>query len=96
MGAQVKTKDASGTRRIILDWSTYLGTSEVSDATWTVPSDLTAANESVTTTTTTNYFSGGVDGQEYEIKCCITTNDSPARIKCFSFVLGITAQYDIA
>lgn len=89
MSCNVFTKDPDGIRRVIVDFSEWLGSSEIASASWTVPSGVTGANSSETTTTATNYFSGGTDGQEYTIKVCITTNDAVARVKCVSFLLRI-------
>ncbi len=92
MSCQVFQKDIGGKRRIIIDWSPWLGASEVVSAAWTVPAQLTESDSSITTTTTTNYFSGGTDGQSYDVKCCMTTNDAVARIRCITFAIEIGAR----
>lgn len=90
MSCEVFQKDVDGKKRVIVDWAPWLGSSEVASAVWTVPSALTESDSSNTTVTTTNYFTVGVDGQEYEIKVCMTTNDAVARTKCITFLLEIT------
>ena len=92
MSCQVFQKDVDGKRRIIIDWSDWLDGSEVASAVWTVPSQLTESSSSKSVTTTTNYFSGGTDGREYEIKCCMTTNDAVPRIRCITFSIEITER----
>jgi len=92
MSCDVFTKDPGGTRRVIVDFSDWLGSSEISSAAWTVPNGITAANSSETTTTATNYFYGGAEGQEYTIKVCITTNETVARVKCVSFLLRVESD----
>jgi len=82
-------KDVDGKRRVIIDWAGWLDTSEIASSAWTVPTGLTESDGSDTATTAINYFSGGVEGQSYDIKCCITTNDSPTRVKCFTFTLNV-------
>ena len=90
MSCEVFEKDADGKKRVIIDWSTWLGSSEIASVAWTVPSGLTDTGEATNTTTTaTIYLSGGTDGQEYAVKCCITTNDSPTRIKCQTFHIAV-------
>lgn len=56
---------------------------------WTIPAELTASNQSNTTTTMTTYLTGGVSGQRYVITGTITTAASPARTKAASFGLTI-------
>ncbi|MEE9158934.1 MAG: hypothetical protein V3U60_11170 [Gammaproteobacteria bacterium] len=94
MSCEVFQKDIGGTRRVIVDYSSWLGSSEVASAAWTVPSGVTQANSSITSSTAINYFSGGTDGQQYEIKVCITTNDAAPRIKCVTFLIDVRATCD--
>lgn len=92
MSCTVFQKDIGGTRRVIVDYSSWLGSSEIASATWTVPTGITEANSSETTVTAINYFSGGTDGQDYEIKVCITTNDAVPRVKCVTFQIDIRSS----
>ena len=82
MSCEEFTKDPLDKRRLNIDFATWLGTtSEISAVAWTVPSGLTEASSSFSTTVATNYLSGGTDGQDYEVICVITTNDSVPREK---------------
>ncbi len=91
MACTVFQKDPDGKRRVIVDYSDWLGASQIASVAWTVPTGITASGDTNSTTTATNYFSGGTDGQEYTIKCCATTNDSPTRIKCCTFAIQVQA-----
>lgn len=64
-----------------VDWAAELGTGEQISGTpvWTVPSGITKDSQANTTTTATVWLSGGTAGNEYEIACKISTNNSPAR-----------------
>lgn len=74
-----------------MDFTSWLDlvSDTISSVTWTIPADLTASNQSNTTTTATTYLTGGTRGQVYRIDCQITTAASPARIKTASFNLKI-------
>lgn len=69
------TKDPSATLDYTLDWYAdgWLGTDTISAVTWVVPSGLTQASSSNTTTTATIWLSGGTVGTDYEVTCRITT-----------------------
>ena len=86
------TKDPDGKLRVIVDWSAWLGSATIASVAWTVPSGLTEAATSNTTTTATVFLSGGTDGQEYTVKCCITTDDAETRIKCRSFHVAVESN----
>ena len=94
MSCEVFQKDADGKRRVIVDYSGWLGSAAIAAVEWTVPAQLTATGDSFTNTTATNHFAGGVDGQEYELKCCITTNDAETRIKCVTFHIDVRDNCD--
>ncbi len=87
-------KDPSDKRIITGDFATWLGTANISAVAWTVPTGLAAANDSFTDKTVTNYFTGGENGQEYEVKVTITTNESVARLKSQSFMLEVESGCD--
>jgi len=83
-------KDPLDKRIITVDFATWLGSGpQISSVAWAVPSGITEADQSNTTTTATNHFSGGVDGDEHEIACTITTNEGVARLKTQRFMLEI-------
>ena len=85
---EVFQKDVSDTRRVIINWAPFLGSgASILSVSYSVPAALTAANASTTSTTSTNYFSGGVDGKEYTVKATMTSNDTPARVKSVSFIV---------
>lgn len=74
----------SGTkRRVTGDWSDFLGTTaEIASVSYTLPSGITAPDTpEKTTTTETNWYTGGTDGNEYEVEVEVTTNESPTRIE---------------
>lgn len=82
--------DPLDTRKVTVDFATWLGTgSSISSVAWTVPSGLTQENSSNTTTAAVNYFSGGTEGQEYEVGCTITTGDSVPREKTQRFLVRV-------
>ena len=68
------TKDPSSTLDYTIDWSGWLGTDEIIDTTWTVPSGLKNVKNTNTTTTATIWLSGGDPGITYSIECEISTD----------------------
>jgi hypothetical protein len=85
-------KDVSDTRRITGDWSGFLGaTAQISSVAYTVPTGITATGQSVGANglTETNYYSGGITGKEYTIKTTMTTDETPPRIKSYSYILAV-------
>ena len=86
-------KAVGTTRRITGDWSEFMGAGvSIASVDYTVPSGITAANSSNTGTTETNYYSGGVEGQEYEIVATVTTDDSTPRIEAHSIILAVESN----
>lgn len=57
-----------------INWAADLNGSTISGApTWTVPSGITNANTTNTTTTTSIRLSGGTPGVSYKIECTVTS-----------------------
>jgi hypothetical protein len=77
-----------------LNFASWLGlvSDTIASVAWSIPADLTASNQSNTTTTMTTYLTGGKMGETYTITGTITTAASPARIKAASFSLKIEAD----
>ena len=93
MACEEFIKDPADTRRVIVNWSDWLGDGvNISSSAWTVATGVTEANDTNSSTTATNYFSGGTLGQTYTIKNTITTDESPARIKSVSFHLIVESN----
>lgn len=69
------TKDPASTLDYTVDWDgdDWLGTDTIATSTWTVPSGLTQASSSNTTTTATVWLSGGVADQDYDVTNKIVT-----------------------
>lgn len=67
------SKDPNSVLDYAVDWSAWLGTDTIATATWTVPTGLTKASDSATTTVATVWLSGGTVGTEYSVNCRITT-----------------------
>jgi hypothetical protein len=72
-------KDPNATLDYQIDWSDWLGTDTISSSDWTVPTGITEATHTNTTTTSTIWLSGGTAGNTYECINRIVTADSPAR-----------------
>ena len=71
-----------------INWLPYLAVGEtIVTSAWTIPSGLTDAGHSNTTTTATQWLTGGVDGTAYIILNQITTTS--ARTVDYSFILKI-------
>jgi hypothetical protein len=66
-------KRAGSTLDYKVDWATWLSTDTISTSSWTVPTGLTKASESNTTTSATVWVSGGTIGTTYEIINTIIT-----------------------
>lgn len=68
-------KDPDATLDYSFDWGPWLQNDTISTSTWIVDSGVTIvpASESFTTTTTTMFLSGGVDGENYTVTNRITT-----------------------
>lgn len=63
-------------------WTAWLATAGdvIADATWTIPDDLTLELETISTTETAVWLSGGTEGEEHVIVCQIETDSDPPRI----------------
>lgn len=68
-------KDPAATLDYTVDWGgdDWLGSDTISAVSWTTPAGLTLASSSNTTTTATAWLGGGIDGQDYDVVCQITT-----------------------
>ena len=77
---------------IPLDWSDFLGDAEISTVTWEADSGITLSDESNTSTTATNYVSGGTLGNDYNLRCTVTTNESVARIESRSIEIRVVRK----
>lgn len=70
-------KDPDAVLDYAVDWSasgsSWLGTDTISAVTWIVPSGITLASSTHTSTVATIWLSGGTSGQTYNITCRITT-----------------------
>lgn len=56
-----------------VDWSDWLGADTLASVTWTVPTGVTKASQSNTTTTATAWISGGTAGTDYSLGCKVVT-----------------------
>ncbi len=56
-----------------VDWSDWLVSDTINTSTWTVPAGLTAGAASNTTTTATQWISGGTAGTTYTVTNRIVT-----------------------
>jgi hypothetical protein len=75
------TKDPAAVLDYVWDWDAdtdpYLAAGEtISSATVTVPSGITKASNSNTTTTVTAWLSGGTEDTDYRVVCQIVTSAS--------------------
>lgn len=66
-------KDPSAVLDYQFDWSAWLDDDTIATSTWTVPTGLTKASESNTTTTATVWLSGGTAGASYTLVNRIVT-----------------------
>jgi hypothetical protein len=74
--AQTFTKDPNAVLDYQIDWSAWLlaaGADTINTSTWTVPTGITKASDTKTTTTTTIWLSGGTAGQSYALTNRIVT-----------------------
>ena len=60
-------KDPDAVLDYTIDWETWLDSDTISTSTWTVPSGITKASDTNTTTTTTIWLSGGTAGTSYDL-----------------------------
>lgn len=70
-----------------VDWTDYLGASNIASSVWT--HSLTEFSPGNDNKTATVYLGGGTLGSSYEVTNEITTNDIPARVAVRSFVIRI-------
>jgi hypothetical protein len=68
-------KDADEVLDYQVDWSNWLAAGEtITTSTWVVPSGLTAGTDSHSTTTATQWISGGTVGTKYVVANTIMTS----------------------
>lgn len=70
------TKDPAAVLDYTVDWDAddWLGSDTITGTPeWTVPSGITQASQSNTTTTATVWLSGGTANTDYDVACKITT-----------------------
>ena len=68
-------KDPSAVLDYGLDWSHWLSAGEtIVSAEWTIADGITMQSHSESATATLVWLSGGIAGQDYHIKCRITTS----------------------
>lgn len=66
-------KDPDGAEVFGFNWADELNGDTIAASTWTLPSGLTEAASSNTTTTTQIRYTGGTDGRKYVLQNNITT-----------------------
>ncbi len=66
-------KDPAAVLDYQVDWSRWLGADTLATSTWTVPTGLTQAGASNSSTTATIWLSGGTAGVTYTLVNHITT-----------------------
>jgi len=70
-------KDPSAVLDYTINWASWLPSGDtISTSAWTVPSGLTSASASNTTTTATVWLSGGTAGQVYRVTNKVVTAGS--------------------
>ena len=68
-------KDPDAYKDFALDWSAMLQEGEtITDATWSIPADLTASGQTVSGGLAVVWLAGGLAGQSYPCMCQITTS----------------------
>ena len=67
------SKDPSAVMDYQVNWATWLGSDTISTSTWSVPTGITQASATNTTTTATIWLSGGTAGQVYSLVNTIVT-----------------------
>lgn len=79
------TKDPEAILDYIFDWSDWLATGEIiTSATITVPTGLTKASQTTTTTEVIAWISGGVVTTTYRVECKITTNSNRTDVRAIN------------
>lgn len=66
-------KDPNSVLDYVVNWASWLDTDTISTSTWTVPTGITKASDTNTTTTATIWLSGGTAGTSYDIANKIVT-----------------------
>ena len=66
-------KDPQAVLDYQINWASWLGVDTISTSTWTLPTGITKASDTRTTTTTTIWLSGGTDGSSYNLVNTIVT-----------------------
>lgn len=66
-------KDPISVLDYTVDWSDWLDGDTIATSIWTVPTGITQASETETTTAATIWLSGGTDGSDYTVTNRITT-----------------------
>lgn len=66
-------KDPNAVLDYTVDWTAWLGTDTIVDATWLLSAGLTEVTKSRTTTAATVLVEGGVSGTDETATCRITT-----------------------
>ena len=95
MSCTVFQQDILDKRIVTVDFAPWLGSGpSIASVVWTVPSGLTQADSSNTSTTATNYFSSATDDKEYAVKCTITTNEPVTRKKTEEFIIRVQGNCD--
>jgi hypothetical protein len=68
-------KDPDETLDFVMDWSERLASGdEITASVWTDPDGIVTASDSMTTTTTTLWLSGGTLGETYTFTNTVTTD----------------------
>lgn len=84
-------KDPSDKLDYAVDWTAWLGASEtIASTEWTVETGLTESVSPAATATANPavvWLEGGDDGEDYEVSCKITTNQS--RVVERSFIVQV-------
>lgn len=70
---QIFEKDPDAVLDYQINWATWLDTDTISASTWTVPTGITKASDTRTTTTATIWLSGGTADTDYRLVNKIVT-----------------------
>lgn len=83
-------QDVLDKRIYAINFSNFLGSGvNIATTSWDTPSALTISDTGNDGTTATAYFSGGVEGEEYEVSCTATSNETIARKFTHTFLIEI-------
>jgi len=91
MSCDVHVQDLLDKVRYEIDFSGFLGAAGIASAAWVVPAALTEASAGTSGKRAFNYLSNntGVDGQSFEIKATITTDEVVPRKETHSFIVTL-------